>query len=391
MMGALLLFAASSFFSIAVNSLSLGLMALCWVILMIAERRWFVTATPYDWFFAAYVLAELLSTVFSVNPAQSVLFSKRLLLIGIVYFVATHVRRQRNAEILLIVLLGSATVVALIGLGKWVLADPGEVVRLGIFQFYMTTSELMMLALLLVLPFVVHPKTPRGVRWAGISALVPLGLALYATVTRGAYLAAAVGVVTIAAIRNWRLLIPLAVIVAAVFLFAPPYVEQRLHSIVDVAHPENASRLMLWETGLTIFRHYPVFGVGDIDLGDLYDRYAETPNPERHGHLHNVPLQILVTLGSVGFLAVYALFLKIALTEWRLYRSMREEWFRGSVALGALAVFVGMHVMGLTEWSFGDQEVATLFWITVGLPLAARSWETEAPAGRGGTESAWRP
>jgi hypothetical protein len=32
---------------------------------------------------------------------------------------------------------------------------------------------------------------------------------------------------------------------------------------------------------------------------------------------------------------------------------------------------VGLLVHGLTEWTFGDQEVATLFWISLGLSLAA--------------------
>ncbi|MBP1655187.1 MAG: hypothetical protein H6Q28_1743, partial [Bacteroidetes bacterium] len=42
--------------------------------------------------------------------------------------------------------------------------------------------------------------------------------------------------------------------------------------------------------------------------------------------------------------------------------------------LGALAVFVGVQVHGLTEWSFGDQEIAVLLWISLGLTMAvARS------------------
>ncbi len=386
MMGVLVLFVSSCFFSIAVNSLSLGLMAICWLLLMIMGKKWLVKSTPYDWLFAAYLLAEMLATLFSVNPEQSLLFSKRLLLIGIVYFFATHVTRVQEGRMVVVVLCASAVAVAFIGVVKWLFADPGDVVRLGIFQFYMTTSELMMIALLIVLPFVVHPGTPRPIRWAGLAALIPLGFALYATVTRGAYLAAAAGALMIAFARNWKLLIPLTVVVVLLVSFAPPYVAHRLSSIVDLSHPENASRVMLWKTGITIFRHYPVVGVGDIDLRELYDRFAEEENPEHHGHLHSVPLQILVTLGTVGFIAVYALFVTIAVTEWRIYRKVRDEWFRGSVVLGALAVFVGMHVMGLTEWSFGDQEVATVFWVTVGLVLASRHWapdqfpEAESPA-----------
>jgi hypothetical protein len=77
-----------------------------------------------------------------------------------------------------------------------------------------------------------------------------------------------------------------------------------------------------------------------------------------------------VTLGLAGFVALTALFVTIAVTEWRVYKYVKDEWFRGSVALGALAVFVGFHVMGLTEWSFGDQEVVILLWVTVGMSLA---------------------
>jgi O-antigen ligase len=372
--GAMFLFLASCYFSIAVNSLSLGLMAGCWLVLMVLERRWSVTKTPYDWFFLAWILAEYLSTAFSENVPQSLFFSKRLLLIAIVYFFASHVTTEGKAKSVVVTLLGAAVAVALLGVGKlvisWFAAGSEEIKRLGIFQFYMTTSELMMMALLLTVPFVVHPRTPRSWRIASALAAIPLGVALYATVTRGAYLAAATGILFIALVRNVKLLIPFLVLVVLILAFAPPYVHDRIASITNVDHPENASRLKLWRAGIKIFEHHPVVGVGDIDLREMYDRYSTEENPEHHGHLHNVPLQILATLGILGFVAVYSLFVKIAITEWRVLRRVKDDWFSGSVALGALAVFVGFHVMGLTEWSFGDQEVAIILWITVGLSLA---------------------
>jgi O-antigen ligase len=366
--GSLLIFAASCFFSIAVNSLSLGLLALSWAGLMIAGRRWLAAPTPYDWFFLAYITAELIATAFSVNRPQSMLFSKRLLLIGIVYAIVANVTTAKDLRLFLLVLTGSATIVALIGIGKMLTEIT---VRLSIFQFYMTTSELMMISILLVLPFAIFPGTPRRVRLLSLAALVPLGIALYATVTRGAYLAVIAGALFMAIVRNRWLLVPLTLTVVLIILLAPPYVQQRLASIVDPAHPENATRIALWEAGWIIFKHYPVVGVGDIDLRELFDQYATVEDPAHHGHLHNVPLQVLVTLGAVGFIALYALFVKIAIAEWKTYVAVRSDWFRGSVALGALGVFVGFHVMGLTEWSFGDQEVVILFWISVALSLVA--------------------
>jgi O-antigen ligase len=200
--------------------------------------------------------------------------------------------------------------------------------------------------------------------------LVPILIALYATVTRGAYLGFAAGIIVIALVRNKKLLIPLVVLVVILIFFGPPYVESRLRSIVDLHHPENESRVMMWTAGLKIFADHPLLGVGDIDLGELMNRYAGPGYQAQWGHLHNVALQLLATLGIVGFAAVVAMFVRIVVSEWRILRLVRADWFDGSVVLGSLAAFVGFQVDGITEWSFGDQEVVILFWVTVGCALA---------------------
>jgi O-antigen ligase len=366
---AIYIFLASEFFSIAVNSLSLGLIGVAWLAIMLVRREWQVVTTPLDYLFLAYALAEILSTVFSTNPQQSFLFSKRVLLISIVYLFASVTTTDALAKRFVAVFLGAGVVVASIGVLKLIAGDPAGNTRLGIFQFYMTTSELMMMVALLILPFVFHPDAPVKIRIAALLACVPVLISLYATVTRGAYLAAVAGTVFIALMRNKKLLMPLAAIVLLMFFFAPPYVEQRLGSIVDIHHPENASRLMLWQAGTKIFLDHPIVGVGDIDLHELFVQYIEPGPAIVWGHLHNVLLHILVTLGAVGFVVFVWMFVKIFVTEWRMYREAKSDWFSGSFTLGALAVFVGFQVMGLTEWSFGDQEVVILLWTTLGLTI----------------------
>jgi len=69
--GASYLFLASAFVSIAVNSLALGAMALCWVLVMVLESGGSVVPTPLDFFFLAYVVAELIATLLSVSPGES--------------------------------------------------------------------------------------------------------------------------------------------------------------------------------------------------------------------------------------------------------------------------------------------------------------------------------
>ncbi len=374
MLGAMFVFVASTYFSIAVNSIALGLMAICWIGWMISRHAWDVRSTPLDYFFLAYVLAELLSLAFSLNRPQAFLFSKRLLLIGIVYFCASQIREELTARRVLGVLLGAATVVSVIGVLILLFSKHQEVFRLGIFQFYMTTAELMMIAGLLIVPFLLHPGTPVRVKLIGLLALAPILVSLYATVTRGAYVAMFAGVLFIALVRYKWLVIPLALLAVATVLFAPPYVHDRIASIVDPNHPDNVSRLMMWTAGWRIFMDHPFVGVGDIDLGMLMRQYADPGYPGLWGHMHNIAMQFLVTLGIVGAAAVAALFVKIARVEWRIYKSVRGEWFSGSLVLGSLAVFVGFQVNGLTEWSFGDQEVVILLWLTLGLSLAVANF-----------------
>jgi O-antigen ligase len=379
MLGASLLFLGSTYFSIAVNSLSLGLMALAWAGLMAVRREWNPVSTPLDYFFLAYVAAEFLSLAFSVNRPQAFLYSKRLLLIGIVYFFATWTREEKDLKRAVAVLLGTAAIVAVFGVFKSFFGSADDRIRLGIFQFYMTTSELMMMALLLLLPFVLHPKTPARVRLLAAAGMVPVAISLYATVTRGAYLAAAAGIVFIAIVRHRVLLIPFLALIVLLILFAPPYVAGRLHSIVDPQHPENISRIQMWTSGIRIWQEHPVVGVGDIDLGEQMRTHADPGYSGEWGHQHNVLLNFLVTLGAVGLVVIVALFVRIITAEWAVYRSVKDAWFPGSVVLGAMAVFVGFQVNGLVEWSFGDQEVVIILWVTVGFAMAVRSLAPVAP------------
>ncbi len=364
------LFLVSCFVSIAVNSLSMGVMAVLWLAVFLVGRRWPVVRTPLDFYLLGFLLVQILSTVFSINPLQSLLFSKRLLLLLLVYFFASAVTTEKSAKGVVGVLLGTAGLVAVIGVAKMIFERPEQIGRLGIFQFYMTTSELMTIAALLVFPFVIHPKTPPRMRLLAALCFLAALISLWGTVTRGAYLAAAFGLAFAAIVREKRMLLVLALLVAAVFIFSPPYVINRVDSIVDMHHPENESRLVLWRAGLAIFLDHPVLGCGDIDYGSTLYRYTPPGFPHQWGHFHNTYIQVLANYGILGFVVVMALFVKMVAAEWKVYRRTRDDWFKGSFVLGSLSALLGFFVNGLTEWSFGDQEVVTLIWVSVGIVFA---------------------
>ncbi|HEX3072915.1 MAG TPA: O-antigen ligase family protein, partial [Ignavibacteriales bacterium] len=145
----------------------------------------------------------------------------------------------------------------------------------------------------------------------------------------------------------------------------------RISSILDIYNPSNFGRLAFWEAGWKMFKDNPFFGVGDIDLANLYKQYKHPYNKEIQGHMHNNYVHILVILGAAGFIILMSLFVKIFLLLLKNYRTLREESFLSTIALGALGSYAAFLVSGLTEWNFGDHEIVTLLWTAIGLSLAA--------------------
>ncbi len=144
----------------------------------------------------------------------------------------------------------------------------------------------------------------------------------------------------------------------------------RISSMVDIYHPSNIQRLDQWKTGLRIFKKYPLFGVGDIDMKPVYAKFKRYYEKENFGHLHNIYVHLLVALGLVGFLAAMYMLLKVFLTHVKIYKSLSGIPVAASFALGTLAAFIGFLVSGLAEFNFGDQEIITVVWFTLGLNLA---------------------
>lgn len=146
--------------------------------------------------------------------------------------------------------------------------------------------------------------------------------------------------------------------------------EGRLKSIFDPNKVSNFVRLALWRAGLLIFKDHPIFGVGDIDLAFLYKEYKRYYDKEIQGHLHNNYIHLLAILGAFGFISVMYLLIKIFFMNIKIYKSLRPHPFMSSVALGSIGAFVSFLVAGLTEWNFGDHEIITMVWFTVGLNIA---------------------
>jgi O-antigen ligase len=370
----LVMFLLCSAFSIALSEIGYFSALVLWLAKSIALKKFPSPRTPLDRFFLAYAAAEMLATMFAHDKLYSLLYlQRRLLLLPIAYILLGNLNTLKDVKILFGAMIISAFAVSLLGLQDFFL-NFSEYWhfqrRLSEFQMYMTAGGIMMVIVLMLLPFVIHPKTPRKVRILFSLAIVPMLVNLMFTFTRSSWLGFIAGAVIIGLFRSKKLLIPLVVIIVAIVLLAPPEIKGRIYSIVDPHHPSNAPRVHMWETGLKIFRDYPVFGIGDVGVETVWDRYSD-PAWAPEGHLHNNLIMWLATIGIVGFSALVALFVKLWMVVRRIAKRHAGDWFVSSIALGGLAMMAGFHINGLFEWNFGDAEIITLVWAIVGLILAS--------------------
>jgi O-antigen ligase len=144
----------------------------------------------------------------------------------------------------------------------------------------------------------------------------------------------------------------------------------RIASIADPYNPSNFTRFALWSAGIKMFKDYPLFGVGDIDLAKLYIQYKHFYDKEIQGHLHNNYIHILVTLGLFGFIIVMALLIKLFVLNCKIAAALKNEPFASAYSAGVIGALVAFCVAGLTEWNFGDHEVITMVWFVTGLNIA---------------------
>jgi putative inorganic carbon (HCO3(-)) transporter len=359
-------------FSIAVSSVAFGIALIVWVTLLIVYPAAVTVRTPLDIIFCLYIFCDLLSSLFSIDIAGSFLGAKRLALFAIVYFTIITVNTPQRLLRMVLLFIGAvsvaSTVEVVLGALRATLMD-----RLSIYQHYMTEGGIKMFAILLPMPLLLEGRTPRRLRYLVGILLLPVVLTLILTQTRSSWLGLLGGVAVLGLARNRKPFLAFAIVlILFLFVLAPHTLQQRALSIFDPHNPNNVSRIHMIGTGLRMFIDHPVLGVGDVNLRALYVQYTIPIDAAEGGHLHNNIVQMLVTLGTMGFVVVMALFALIGRSLWLAYRNTNGDWLLGSICLGGFSAYIGFQVNGLFEYNFGDHEIAVLLWFVVGLAYSAQ-------------------
>lgn len=371
--------------SITLSEVALAALAVRFVY-RVATGRARTAGWPLGLPLAAWTAVSVVAALGSGRPLESLVAAKGLLLVATFYVVLDALDAAAGADRFLDALLALLGLVAVVGmlqvaLCPWMASAPPPVARFvgkchrahGFYSIYMTFAGVLSLVLLATLPRLL-PGAGGAALWrAGAWLAGAVGLAL--TYVRGAWVGFAAGVaVLLGLVRRGRGLVAAGAVLLIAAVLLIPGVLRRAESIVDLNDPTARERVLMWRSGFAMVRAHPVLGTGPGGVKREYPRYA-SPHAlqQRRGHLHNTPLQVLVERGALGLAAwawVFGAFFHRAgrvLRGLPVHAGRERRLVAGSVA--AIAAFL---VGGLTEYNFGDAEVALVAWAVMAVPFVVK-------------------
>jgi O-antigen ligase len=387
---ALLVFTAATI-PLSTTGMQAGAVGLFALALVAGALGWgVVRRTPLDGALAILAGALVLSTLASAHPGDLTGWSRPWVVIA--YFGVYWWCDRERAVRLVGVLVASAGVVAAYAilqhftgadwyrqlLGRATVVRPRDAAMrgyaaFGFFRSYLTFGHAMLL------PLAWAGALALGRRRVAAVAFALLVVAIVFSTARGAWLAMGAVVVGLAAVGaagrvRPRRLAPVlgATVLAAALAFAiAPGLGARLGSMFAFAG-ENAGRVAIYQANLDIVHDHPIFGVG---FG-AYRRasapyYAARPRADRVSHAHNDYLQLAAAAGLVGLAAFCLLWATALLRGWDAVARAANgaTW---AAAAGAWVGIVGFLVGGLTQYNFGDNEVALPMWVALAVLMRLR-------------------
>lgn len=305
----------------------------------------------------------------------------------------TVTRIQRSAYLLLIPM----GIVAVLALFRH--ASDGfsfESINRHLFPFFRNhVNYAAMLVCLLAVAVCMYTLTPTQQRYRTwlLAAIVVGVIALLLSYSRGAWLAAIAGCITVFVIKKkWMN----ALIVAAIsmvlvstiwlvtdkryFRFAPDHdrtifhtdFSQHLSATLELKDVSNAERFYRWVAGARMFAEKPITGFGPASFYNQYKPYTVSRfetwvsnNPE-HSTVHNYFLLTALEQGVVGLIIFCLLYFGMLARLQKLYHQLHNQFYR-SIAILLSVVLVMIGVINFMSDMIETDKIGTLFWLCAGM------------------------
>lgn len=402
----LVLFALVLPISIAATQFFFILLMLVWLAKIIAGGGWKFKDNFLNKPIIVLVLFTIISLFFSLDPLHSLKGLRQLSLVLIFFLIAHNVKDTKQVKKLLLFFIAGSAIVSLYGVSQYFLGvntHEGQIISRPEFLTRAPESFLRFVSMLdgRIIASRGHPLTlAEGLMfglgigmclffidsvkqkiWIGLSLLVS-GVALVFTFSRNPWVATFIAMVFIFIFRPPRFKkiglwtgIILLIIIMASGLISLGMKDTRQSILKRATNLWDQERIYMWQGGLKIIEHYPVWGVGLKNIDKVYPQYAppEARWTQGWGELHNNFIQIAAERGLLALAVFLWLIIGYFIYTFRFYWKIRSEGSLSSIlTLGFLAAFIGFVITGLTEYNFGDSEIVMMLWFIMGLTVVVK-------------------
>jgi len=344
-----------------------------------------IKRTPLDLPLLAFVASAFLSTLFAENQNVAVfgIYSRYDGLLTILIYAALFwlslqaLSGPGEARTLLRVLLASGYLVALIAILKSVTDSMSQGVLVPAFGTLGHKNVLgAFLAMLLPLAY---RELVEAASWSkrviALNLMTVIGVALILTLSRSAWLGAAVAAVVLV-VGGYRPTLRLGIACLLVVLLGGIIVGSlRLGGVhlTEVAQVGGSGdRPAVWRDTLRLAASRPLLGYGPDNFGLVFPRFQTTYiGPQQWDKAHAESLQVASTQGLIG-LAAYVLVLAAFIRAfWRRQKNIPPSVGEGRV--GAVAIFAAWIAYEVTlQLNFSALAASLPFWIFAA--AAMESW-----------------
>lgn len=321
----------------------------------------------YFKFFLLYIFFSLISTVFSLNPLESFKDNREFFIFLLIPTVLLIINSRKRLELSLYTVLGSAVLSSLVGIVDIIRKGISLDHRLtGLTSHWMTYSGLLMFAFVFFSIQIFYNKNKKHLIIIFL-CLIPVLASIFLSLTRSVWVGIFIALAAFIIYYQPKILYAAVPAALVLLLILPSSVRSRLESTFDLDNETNRDRIYMAQTGFTIFKKYPLTGVGPNNIKRVYDQYKPTDAKLSNPHLHNNLIHILAERGLFSFLSLIAAFIAVFIYIVKKIKEGPPE--HKPIAVGALFAFISFFVAGLFEYNFGDTEIKFILFFFLSIPF----------------------
>lgn len=321
--------------------------------------------TPLTAPFLLFFFLALISLVKITSLRSTGNMMGTILEITISYFASYYIFKNKSDEFhnrMLMIFIAGGTLVSFAGIYEKYFWDSR---RLGLF----INSNIFGIYMMLVFVIVLTLLYKKGLKYkiSGFFLTFIFAFNLIYSLSRAAFLGAITGFGFFFFFKSKKLFILLLIILIFLsHLFLPVSLKDRFKNTYrSLITGDYEQRIYIWKNAYEMFKENPVIGAGIGNFREKFKVYPGAPIKKRDfSHAHNLFIHITAELGLAGLL----IFLYILIIVMKMfYNSLPFSIdFKGNLSLGFSAVFSGIFVQEMFEFSLISSAMAVLISILFG-------------------------